>query len=305
MGVEKFVQAIPAIVTTVAILALIFVPLERLSPLRAKKHLRAGIFSDLGHLVVTSALTGIIVAGFTFLVGKVLDTVVVLPLASLVPGFSIEGFRAGVAHQPIWLQVVEMLVLADFFAYWLHRSAHELRPLWRFHCVHHSPAELDWLATPRLHPVDQALKNTAKFVPVYLCGFDPTAFGVGFGIIAAFLGYYVFLVHANVRVNLAWIEPLHITPRFHHWHHALDPINKNYADQFPVWDILFGSYHMPDGQKWPAAYGTHAPVPTNWFMQMVHPFNPWARFSWNMPQEETGEPAADTAPASAATSSRA
>lgn len=54
-------------------------------------------------------------------------------------------------------------------------------------------------------------------------------------------------------------------------------MHKNYADQFPLWDLVFGSFHMPKGQ-WPEGYGTHAPVPLNRAAQMLHPFNPKARF---------------------------
>src|SRR5690606_2236565 len=62
----------------------------------------------------------------------------------------------GLAAQPLALQAVEMLVVGDLLAYWLHRAFH-VRPLWRFHAVHHSSTHLDWLSSVRLHPVNDWL----------------------------------------------------------------------------------------------------------------------------------------------------
>ncbi len=38
--------------------------------------------------------------------------------------------------------------------------------------------------------------------------------------------------------------------RFYRWHHssAQEGRDKNFAGLLPLWDILFGTYHMPDSQ---------------------------------------------------------
>jgi len=40
------------------------------------------------------------------------------------------------------------------------------------------------------------------------------------------------------------------SPRFHRWHHtsAKEGRDKNFAGLLPLWDILFGTYYMPDLQ---------------------------------------------------------
>jgi sterol desaturase/sphingolipid hydroxylase (fatty acid hydroxylase superfamily) len=61
---------------------------------------------------------------------------------------------------------------------------------------------------------------------------------------------------------------------FHRWHHATEPeaIDKNYAATFPILDILFGTYYMPEG-KLPTEFGTvGAPLPEQFLDQMVYPF---------------------------------
>src|SRR5262245_49618331 len=47
-------------------------------------------------------------------------------------------FTSAVASQPFWLQVLEVILLSDFFVYWGHRLQHRVEFLWRFHSVHHT-----------------------------------------------------------------------------------------------------------------------------------------------------------------------
>ena len=64
------------------------------------------------------------------------------------------------------------------------------------------------------------------------------------------------LLHANVRGDFDRFGHFMATPRFHHWHHALEAegVDKNFAIHFPLFDRLFGTFHMPPG-RWPENYG--------------------------------------------------
>jgi len=46
------------------------------------------------------------------------------------------------------------------------------------------------------------------------------------------------------------------TPVFHRWHHTAleEGGNTNFAGTFPVWDILFGTFRMPENAL-PESYG--------------------------------------------------
>jgi sterol desaturase/sphingolipid hydroxylase (fatty acid hydroxylase superfamily) len=69
-----------------------------------------------------------------------------------------------------------------------------------------------------------------------------------------------------------WLGRVIATPRAHHWHHGVAPIDKDFAVHLPVLDLLFGTLHLPRGE-WPAAYGIEGhPVPEGWGAQLVHPF---------------------------------
>jgi sterol desaturase/sphingolipid hydroxylase (fatty acid hydroxylase superfamily) len=86
-------------------------------------------------------------------------------------------------------------------------------------------------------------------------------------------------IHANVRWELRPIRRLLATPIFHHWHHAAEreAIDKNFSVHTPLWDMLFGTFHLPD--RWPQAYGIcdGSDVPKGWPRQFAYPFRRRAR----------------------------
>ena len=81
-------------------------------------------------------------------------------------------------------------------------------------------------------------------------------------------------IHANVRWEFRPLRRVIATPAFHHWHHSAehDAIDKNFAVHTPLWDLLFGTYYLPN--RWPSGYGiaNGRGVPTGWFGQLIHPF---------------------------------
>ena len=62
-----------------------------------------------------------------------------------------------------------------------------------------------------------------------------------------------------------------MTPRFHHWHHAVSPPDRNFAVHFPWLDRLFGTHHLPD-EQWPLELGISGhPVPAGFGAQLAYP----------------------------------
>src|SRR5262245_58645139 len=128
------------------IIVLIFVPLERILALHPRQPIfRRGWGNDLVYFLVNGWL---IKAG---LVVIVIGTLILTEW--LVPSF----FRDAVAAQPLWLQILQVFILAGLGFYAPHRLFHAVPWLWRFHQIHHSIEELDWLAAARVHPVDQII----------------------------------------------------------------------------------------------------------------------------------------------------
>ncbi len=187
----------------------------------------------------------------------------------LSPGL-LSGFGP-VIRQPWWLIVVELVVFSDFAYYWVHRLAHTVPALWRFHAVHHSTEHLRWTSALRAHPVELYLHPLVA-LPLLLVGFPPGALAA-----ALFVsGLYSFWIHANVNVSARRLSYVFNSPRYHAWHHARDVQDGtvNYAGLFPIFDVLFGTSKHPDGL--PPEFGLDDPatgkVPEDFLGQLKFPF---------------------------------
>jgi len=240
------------------VLALVFVPMELLfARLKDQPIFRKGWKTDLVHFGVSHVFVQVTVL------------LTMLPAAVLFHWAVNSEFRAAVARQPIWLQFIEAMFVADLFAYWIHRLFHVVPFLWRFHAIHHSSEAMDWLASSRLHIVDILVTRAFGFLPLYVLGFSN-------GAIYAYLAWASFqaiFIHANVRFNFGPLRWLLATPQFHHWHHSAEreAIDKNFAVHLPLLDLIFGSYYLPK-DKWPAEYGIAGnPVPEGYLRQLVYP----------------------------------
>ena len=238
--------------------ALIFVPLERLLALHSEQRLfrrywKLDVFYALINALITKAGLALVVAAL------------VVTAAWAVPA-QVQGWVGG---QPLWLQVPLAVLLSDLGFYSMHRLFHKIPWLWKFHAVHHSIEELDWLAAHRVHPVDQIMTKGASLVPVFALGFSEAAIGI-----YAVLYYWQSLfVHSNVKIGFGALRWIVASPQFHHWHHAnhREAYDKNFASQLSILDACFGTLHMP-GSDYPARYGTYEPVPREYIGQISYPF---------------------------------
>ncbi|MEM6676167.1 MAG: sterol desaturase family protein [Planctomycetota bacterium] len=233
----------------------IVTPLERLRPRRRQRFLRRALNADLMHALVSLPLAFVVGLG-------------PLTLASwLLPPLPTVG--EAIASAPVLVQAVIALLLLEFVAYWTHRLQHEVPILWRFHRVHHSSEELDWLAGVRVHPLAALFVKSFEALPLALIGIElsvsaPVAF---FALVSGLL------THANVDLRLRPLRRLWVTPDFHHWHHADEPdaIDTNYSGLLPLWDLVFGTYHLPD-DRLPERYGIDGGDPATWWGHMKLPF---------------------------------
>ena len=178
-------------------------------------------------------------------------------------------FRLWVANLPWIVQFVAVIVLADLFQYWYHRLFHTVPFLWGFHAVHHSAPAMDWLAGARMHFVEIVLLRAVTSLPLFTLGFSPS-------VMQAYIGFvYVYssLLHANLAGDFDRLGHWVATPRFHHWHHGLEQeaVDVNFAIHLPLFDKLFGTFHLPKG-RWPENYGVPEQVPKGYWAQMVYPF---------------------------------
>jgi sterol desaturase/sphingolipid hydroxylase (fatty acid hydroxylase superfamily) len=241
-----------------AVLFLVFVPLERWFALRPQKVFRRGLLTDLTHLLVDGLVVGIL--------GVVFAVVLALPLIWVRP-FGIAGAL------PLPAALVLGLALAFLGNYVGHRLTHTVPFLWRFHSVHHSIQRMDWVASARLHPIDQAFTQACAIAPLVVLGFG----GGAFAGIAVFFTLLALFQHANVRLRFPGLRWVINTPEWHHWHHAVDPEARDKNFGLPVIDRLFGTAYLPKGRR-PSGFGVSDPVPDEgWWRHLAYPFTRAAR----------------------------
>lgn len=241
-------------IASLGVMMLVFVPLERVFPARPEQRvLRPELAIDLAFFLGQSLVfAGVAVA----VLGAVHATILPLSLGTYTSAL------------PLWVQVVLALVLGDLLTYWFHRACHRFALLWRFHAVHHSSERLDWMAAHREHPLDGVLTQLCINLPGMLLGLPFAALG---GLIV-FRGLWAIFIHSNVRVPLGPLRWLLGAPELHHWHHArVASTRHNFANLAPYLDLLFGTYHRPQG---PGCYalGLPEPWPRRYLAQLVRPF---------------------------------
>src|SRR6476646_4136600 len=263
---------------------LVFVPLERLFALHPQqKVFRRSWGNDLIFLFLNGMLTKL----------GLLAVIVATMFAAerIVPA----SLQAAIGGLPYWVQIPAVIVLSDLGFYWTHRMFHAVPWLWRFHSIHHSIEELDWLAAARVHPVDQILTKGVSLIPVFALGFSEWAIGV----YALLYQWQAVLIHSNVRVRFGPLRFLIASPEFHHWHHSnhREARDRNFAGQLSFLDALFGSLHLPRGET-PATYGLDRPMPQRYALQLLYPFMGARVFQSKPDREALAEtmPAPDLAP---------
>ncbi len=261
---------LPALIIGLGVLAIVFGIVERRWPsVRNQRRLRQGLLTDLAWYAVTPTVgklfTGIVVA------------VSVLTLARIFGvGLTIEHLRGlavrdtAVGRQPVGLQLVEFLLLADFLGYWQHRAFHSIGRLWRVHAVHHSSTELDWLSAVRVHPLNDAISNTIVAAPLLLLGFSRLT-------VAAYLPFltlYAIALHANVSWGYGALRYVIASPAFHRWHHSAEAaaLNRNFAGMFPVWDLVFGTFYLPKDRRARSFGVVGSALPSGFVGQLLYPF---------------------------------
>jgi sterol desaturase/sphingolipid hydroxylase (fatty acid hydroxylase superfamily) len=244
------------------LIAVVFVPLERLIPFHPGQRLfRKRLGLDFLHFY----------AGGLFIIIVVYGTYMLAPGLSAWAG--IHASPISVRHLPIWGQFLVFEGSWTFLGYWVHRLEHTWAPLWRLHSIHESTQELDWLSAFRLHPLEPVLFQVLTIVPLWFFGMSVPA-AVAYKIYS-----YVFahVQHSNIVFPIGPLKYILPTPAFHRWHHARVYNAEGKAirsfrnfSEYPIWDILFGTFELPDER--PTVYGNAPYVPMDYLAQLAYPF---------------------------------
>jgi sterol desaturase/sphingolipid hydroxylase (fatty acid hydroxylase superfamily) len=251
-GLDWFVLGV---LTTAAL----FVPLEGAFPLRrGQSSFRRGWLTDTQYFFASHVLA------------QVMSVAVLAPAVALGAVLAMPSAQALVQSLPVVVQFALAVLVADLAQYGVHRAFHEVPVLWRFHKVHHSIEVMDWLAGSRLHLVDVIAMRGLVLLPLVVLGFETSAVYA----YLALVSFHAVFIHANFAPRWGWLERWVAMPRFHHWHHGVEPEARyvNFAVHLPIIDRWFGTYHMPEA-RWPAGYGIAGErAPEGWVRQLLWPF---------------------------------
>lgn len=155
-----------------------------------------------------------------------------------------------------------ILLVVDFIGWAIHYLQHRVPILWQFHKVHHSAEVMHPISNFREHPIDNFAYilfigvgyGAVNGVAVNMLGYTPsmpTLLGVPvLMFLFNVLGYNLRHSHIWLRWpgRLSMIFP---SPAHHHVHHSSHPdhLDKNFGFMFPVWDVIFRTYHMPEDNR--------------------------------------------------------
>jgi sterol desaturase/sphingolipid hydroxylase (fatty acid hydroxylase superfamily) len=159
------------------------------------------------------------------------------------------------------------LFLHDCWFYWSHRIEHRVPILWEFHKIHHSDERMNTSTWARDHFLQESWR---AFFSVFTLGMivdlHPAEAGKAALYSTMFLVGLSMFYHSAIRVQLPWLDRILVTPQVHRIHHSVsaEHHNQNFADALPIFDIVFGTYHRPVREEFPATgLGPDSPAPSS------------------------------------------
>lgn len=267
--ISPLFPGLESVIATVAlgcICALVLTPAEKLAPAHPQPLvLRKGLLLDVVYWFATPLLTRCVTAAV--LAGLLLAFILFIGPENFPKDILIHGFGP-LGRQPAWLQCIEILLLSDFVDYWTHRGLH-LGRWWRIHAIHHSPEEMNWISSSRVHPLNDLITRSCQLLPIVILGFS----AISIVTVVPLVSFYVMFLHSNVRWGFGPLRWVLVSPAYHRWHHTTDKegIDKNFAGIFPVWDLLFGTAYFP--RTLPQKYGLVGyQIPESFMTHLLYPF---------------------------------
>lgn len=241
------------------IMALLFVPIELAFP---KNKLQSKFHEEWK--------TDLIYFGISHLAIQLFGVLTKKPAVAFFGWMNLDQVHIWVSDLPFIAELFLALLITDIFQYWAHRFFHSHHYLWRFHSIHHSTENMDWLAGSRTHFIDIFVTRSMSYIPLYVLGFSTLTFNV----YVIFIAIHAVLIHANTNINFGFLKYVITTPQYHHWHHCEEPehYGNNFAVVFPFIDKIFGTYYLP-GKQWPKGTGlVDASFPKGFLKQLIFPF---------------------------------
>jgi sterol desaturase/sphingolipid hydroxylase (fatty acid hydroxylase superfamily) len=197
----------------VALIALVFAPLQRLWPVEAVTN-RATVRTDILYTLIHRL--GLFKVVLFLSVDPLLDAVFGAARQRGYGSFHLDQLL-GIAQHPL-LSFAVYLVVFDFVGYWIHRGQHQFNWWWKLHSLHHAQQQMTVWSDNRNHFLDSLLVDTMMVIAAQLMGVAPGQFMA----IIAVTRLSESFQHGNLKIWFGAVgERLWVSPRFHRLHHAI------------------------------------------------------------------------------------
>ena len=157
----------------------------------------------------------------------------------------------------------------------IHRFQHESL-LWQEHKLHHMDEQL--CAFYRESWLETLIAGPLATIPLAILFKLNASQGA---ITGAMFTAWVVLLHTNIRLHLGPFAVLFNGPQGHRIHHSRkrEHYDQNFAAFFPIWDVLFGTYHYPKRDEYPLT-GVQGEKEVQTLLEAAMlPFREWTRCS--------------------------
>ena len=214
---------------------------------RDQKVLRQGFGQDIFWLIFHGHVLGII----TWQVSSWISQRYPVPFYSNLKAAAESA--ALIRQLPLLAQFALLLVVKDFLDWCTHNLLHRVPVLWQFHKVHHSIEELDFLGNFRFHWGEITVYWFVTSLPIAALGVIDGRVWMTVAVFSTLIGH---LNHSNLPISWGPLRYVFNSPKMHVWHHErLERAGhgKNFGVVFSVWDWIFRTASMPEGQ--PARLG--------------------------------------------------
>jgi sterol desaturase/sphingolipid hydroxylase (fatty acid hydroxylase superfamily) len=170
-----------------------------------------------------------------------------------------------------WFPVSLMayLVIFDLQQYAIHRLAHRSAFFWSMHSLHHSARVVTVTSSAR-HFWFEEVFAVVLGLPIGLALKVPVEILI---VAAPLRSLIVALAHTNVRAGYGFFSLLITGPQYHRIHHSNHPEHngKNFAELFPLWDVIFGTVWRPKPDEFPETGLVGGDVPAGFVDLIVWP----------------------------------
>ncbi len=165
------------------------------------------------------------------------------------------------SHANTLLTIIISFFLLDFFGGWLvHITEHKIKPLWRFHVIHHADNNVDVTTGLRHHPIESVLRGLFFFAGIFVCGAPMYAVMIFQTILVLSTAF----THANISMpigldkSLSWFL---VSPNMHKVHHHWKQpyTDSNYGAILSIWDRIFGTFDHLDASQIRYGIDRHCP----------------------------------------------